>query len=113
MELEENMPLLEWLANNYKKFGAGLEIITDRSQVWVVFGLVLGNPCTSIRRAVSTCEDLEELVACFATPSTSRFENWSSFGFIVHSAFCPFSSSFFQSMQLDDLDGEDYDLDDY
>ena len=33
MELEENMPLLEWLANNYKKFGAGLEIITDRSQV--------------------------------------------------------------------------------
>merc|ERR1711874_376161 len=32
MELEENMPLLEWLANNYKKFGAGLEIVTDRSQ---------------------------------------------------------------------------------
>merc|ERR1719446_1180185 len=32
MELEENMPLLEWLANNYKKFGAALEIITDRSQ---------------------------------------------------------------------------------
>ena len=28
MELEENMPLLEWLANNYKKFGAALEIIT-------------------------------------------------------------------------------------
>ena len=36
MELEENMPLLEWLANNYKKFGAGLEIITDRSQVKIV-----------------------------------------------------------------------------
>merc|ERR1712038_1850241 len=32
LELEENMPLLEWLANNYKKFGAALEIITDRSQ---------------------------------------------------------------------------------
>ena len=32
MELEENMPLLEWLANNYKTFGAALEIITDRSQ---------------------------------------------------------------------------------
>ena len=30
MELEENMPLLEWLANNYKTFGAQLEIITDR-----------------------------------------------------------------------------------
>jgi len=32
LELEENMPLLEWLANNYKRFGAALEIITDRSQ---------------------------------------------------------------------------------
>ena len=30
MELEENLPLLEWLANNYKTFGAALEIITDR-----------------------------------------------------------------------------------
>ena len=26
--MEENIPLLEWLANNYKKFGAALEIIT-------------------------------------------------------------------------------------
>ena len=26
------MPLLEWFANNYKNFGATLEIITDRSQ---------------------------------------------------------------------------------
>ena len=32
LELVESMPLLEWLANNYKGFGAGLEIITDRSQ---------------------------------------------------------------------------------
>jgi len=32
LELEDNMPLLEWLANNYKSFGATLEIITDRSQ---------------------------------------------------------------------------------
>ena len=28
MELEESMPFLEWLANNYKNFGATLEIIT-------------------------------------------------------------------------------------
>ena len=28
MELEENIPLLEWMANNYKSFGAALEIIT-------------------------------------------------------------------------------------
>lgn len=32
LELMESMPLLEWLANNYKNFGATLEIITDRSQ---------------------------------------------------------------------------------
>merc|ERR1712025_1450892 len=32
LELEDNTPLLEWLANNYKRFGAALEIITDRSQ---------------------------------------------------------------------------------
>lgn len=28
----ECQPLLEWLANNYKSFGATLEIITDKSQ---------------------------------------------------------------------------------
>eukprot|EP00118_Oscarella_pearsei_P028635 m.2595 g.2595 ORF g.2595 m.2595 type:complete len:443 (+) comp8787_c0_seq1:156-1484(+) len=32
MELVDKMPLIEWLANNYKRFGAALEIITDRSQ---------------------------------------------------------------------------------
>lgn len=34
VELEhvEEMPLLEWFANNYKNFGAVLEIVTDKSQ---------------------------------------------------------------------------------
>ena len=32
LELDDCMPFLEWLANNYKQFGATLEIITDRSQ---------------------------------------------------------------------------------
>lgn len=32
LELVECQPLLEWLANNYKNFGATLEIITDKSQ---------------------------------------------------------------------------------
>lgn len=32
MELMESQPFLEWLANNYKTFGATLEIITDKSQ---------------------------------------------------------------------------------
>lgn len=28
----DSTPLLEWLANNYKSYGAALEIVTDRSQ---------------------------------------------------------------------------------
>ncbi|XP_074640605.1 eukaryotic peptide chain release factor subunit 1 [Tubulanus polymorphus] len=32
LELVDSMPLLEWFANNYKSFGATLEIITDKSQ---------------------------------------------------------------------------------
>ena len=32
LEVVERMALLEWLANNYKTFGATLEIVTDRSQ---------------------------------------------------------------------------------
>ncbi|EGT47075.1 hypothetical protein CAEBREN_01745 [Caenorhabditis brenneri] len=32
MEIIETMPLLEWFANNYKNFGAALEIVTDKSQ---------------------------------------------------------------------------------
>lgn len=32
LEMIDRMPLLEWLANNYKTFGAMLEIVTDRSQ---------------------------------------------------------------------------------
>lgn len=32
LELVESVSLLEWLANNYKSFGATLEIVTDKSQ---------------------------------------------------------------------------------
>jgi peptide chain release factor subunit 1 len=31
LEIESSVPLLEYLANNYKTFGATLEIVTDRS----------------------------------------------------------------------------------
>jgi len=31
-EVEEQMQLLEWFANNYKNFGTNLQIVTDRSQ---------------------------------------------------------------------------------
>lgn len=32
LEIIERMTLVEWLANNYKSFGAALEFVTDRSQ---------------------------------------------------------------------------------
>merc|ERR1711907_145674 len=32
LEVVESMPLLEWLANNYKSFGTMLEIVTNKSQ---------------------------------------------------------------------------------
>eukprot|EP01132_Coremiostelium_polycephalum_P006671 gene6671-8253_t len=31
-EIVENVPLVEWFANNYKSFGASLEFVTNRSQ---------------------------------------------------------------------------------
>jgi peptide chain release factor subunit 1 len=32
LEVQEKQPLLEWLANNYKKFGCALEFVTNKSQ---------------------------------------------------------------------------------
>jgi len=72
LELEENMPLLEWLANNYKKFGAALEIITDRSQEGSQYVRGFGGIGGMLRYLVD-----------------------------------------FQSLQCDDFDEEEYDLDDY
>lgn len=36
LEVIEKMPLLEWLANNYKKFGCQLEFVTNKSQASIV-----------------------------------------------------------------------------
>ena len=38
LEVIERMPLLEWLANNYKKFGCQLEFITNKSQACAAAG---------------------------------------------------------------------------
>ncbi len=32
LEVQDRMPLLEWLANQYKKFGCQLEFVTNKSQ---------------------------------------------------------------------------------
>jgi len=72
LELEDNMPLLEWLANNYKSFGATLEIITDRSQEGSQFVRGFGGVGGMLRYKVD-----------------------------------------FQALQCDDLDDDEFDLDDY
>lgn len=36
-QVEEPMPLLEWLAENYRQFGTNLEFVTDRSQEGMQF----------------------------------------------------------------------------
>jgi len=64
MELEDNIPLLEWLANNYKKFGAALEIITDRSQEGSQYVRGFGGIGGMLRYTVDfqslQCDDLDE-----------------------------------------------------
>jgi len=36
LEVQEKQPLLEWLANNYKKFGCTLEFVTNKYvAVWL------------------------------------------------------------------------------
>ena len=72
LELVENTPFLEWLANNYKNFGATLEIITDRSQEGSQFVKGFGGIGGILRYKVD-----------------------------------------FQSMQCDQFDDEEFDLDDY
>jgi len=64
MELEENIPLLEWMANNYKSFGAALEIITDRSQEGSQFVRGFGGIGGMLRYTVDfqslQCDDLDD-----------------------------------------------------
>merc|ERR1712156_815876 len=72
LELLEEMPFLEWLANSYKNFGANLEIVTDRSQEGSQFVRGFGGIGGILRYKVD-----------------------------------------FQSMQCEDLDDEEFDLDDY
>jgi len=72
LELEDQMPLLEWLANNYKNYGTTLEIITDKSQEGSQYVRGFGGIGGMLRYKVD-----------------------------------------FQSLQCDDLDDEEFDLDDY
>lgn len=64
LEVQEKMPLLEWLANNYKKFGCTLEFITNKSQEGSQFCRGFGGVGGLLRYAVDLAEfepDEEEL----------------------------------------------------
>jgi len=66
MELIESIPLLEWLANNYKTFGATLEIVTDKSQEGAQFVRGFGGIGGLLRYRVDmTVHDLEDGIAEF------------------------------------------------
>ncbi len=56
LEVIEKLPLLEWLANNYKKFGCQLEFVTNKSQVciWAPAAWPCGWPVNS--HAYNICD---------------------------------------------------------
>lgn len=71
LEVQEKMPLLEWLANSYKKFGCTLEFITNKSQEGSQFCRGFGGVGGLLRYAV----DLAEF-----EPDNDEFDNqeWGS-----------------------------------
>lgn len=58
MEIVETMPLLEWFANNYKNFGATLEIVTDKSQEGAQFVRGFGGIGGLLRYRVDLMNDM-------------------------------------------------------
>lgn len=65
LELVDSMALLEWFANNYKSFGATLEIITDKSQEGAQFVRGFGGIGGVLRyqvdfQSLEACDDFEE-----------------------------------------------------
>merc|ERR1719461_1532938 len=77
LELEESMPFLEWLANNYKNFGATLEIITDRSQEGSQFVRGFGGIGGMLRYKVDfqamQCDDFDDEEVSFWSAQSTHF----------------------------------------
>lgn len=59
-EVVERVPLLEWLADNYKKFGAAFEMVTDRSQEGSQFCRGFGGVGGLLRYRVEFPEPFDE-----------------------------------------------------
>ena len=55
LEVIEKMPLLEWLANNYKKFGCQLEFVTNKSQVCLHAVFCMLGSCSVLLSMASLC----------------------------------------------------------
>ncbi|KAG2443213.1 hypothetical protein HYH02_009287 [Chlamydomonas schloesseri] len=61
LEVQDKMPLLEWLANNYKKFGCTLEFVTNKSQEGSQFCRGFGGIGGILRYQVNLAElDVDE-----------------------------------------------------
>ncbi|GLC43952.1 Ethylene-responsive transcription factor 13 [Pleodorina starrii] len=61
LEVQDKMPLLEWLANNYKKFGCTLEFVTNKSQEGSQFCRGFGGIGGVLRYQVNLAElDVDE-----------------------------------------------------
>mmetsp|Transcript_9829 Transcript_9829/g.18359 ORF Transcript_9829/g.18359 Transcript_9829/m.18359 type:complete len:438 (-) Transcript_9829:577-1890(-) len=56
LDIQEKLPLLEWFANSYKKFGCVLEIVTNKSQEGSQFCRGFGGIGGILRYQVNTAE---------------------------------------------------------
>lgn len=66
LEVIDKMPFVEWLADNYKKYGATLEMVTDRSQEGAQFCRGFGGVGGILRWKVSSAHVAAH---CISSPS--------------------------------------------
>lgn len=81
LEIVDKITLVEWLANNYKEFGANIEFVTDRSQEGSQFCKGFGGIGGILRWKVdfTEIEILAEMDAVFNTPDESTSRNHDEF----------------------------------
>lgn len=117
LEMAESCPLLEWLANNYKNFGATLEIITDRSQEGSQyvkgFGGIGGNHSLSSMRGVPANEISSDLNHLFYAAVYLNRRTRFVFNVVAFISGILRYRVDFQSLEANELDDDEFDLDDF
>lgn len=78
LDVVEKQPLLEWLANEYKKFGCALEFVTNRSQEGSQFCRGFGGIGGVLRYQVNTAEFEDEYGGGDFSDNDDDDGNWSS-----------------------------------